>query len=199
MNMDQNNDEMFKWLAGGKYRSRSAYGIGKMINDYRDHVKKQFVSKFEEELKNYINRELGTDWSLYVDENIFNKDKAFKIHKSDWKDRYFIGLSNEHGFFNGIYYGLYGWHESKIEEEKTLQTKINEKFDLTRETDHSDNNYIWWRSVDVCHELWDNINNIIRLLEQNRDPVIESWANQLTGLARFVEPHIDQLIISFES
>jgi len=194
--LDQNKDEMFKWLAGGKYRSRSAYGIGKMINDYRNHIKKQFVGTFEDELKNRIGRELGIEWSLHVDENIFNKHQQFKILKSSWKDRYHIGLSNESGSFNGIYYGLYGWHKNKIEEEKALQASINEKFGPTRQIDDTGDGYIWWRNVDVCHELWDNIDNIIKLLEKNRDTVIESWANQITGLARFAEPHIDRIITS---
>ncbi len=198
MDQDQDRDEMFKWLAGGKYRSRSAYGIGKMINDYRNHIKKQFIVKFEDELKNRIDKELGIEWSLYTDENIFDKNQKFKILKSSWKDRYYIALSNELGSFNGIYYGLYGWHKSKIEEEKTLQSRINEEFGLTRDVADTRDDYIWWRNVEVCYELWDNIDNIIRLLEKNRDPVIDSWASQLLGLARFVEPHIDRICKSYE-
>ncbi|HVO65201.1 MAG TPA: hypothetical protein VMT12_01870 [Syntrophales bacterium] len=195
---DKSKDAMFEWLAGGKYRSRSAYGISKMINDYRDHVKKQFVGKFEEELKNRVNKELGIEWSLYTDDNIFDKDQKFKISKSGWKDRYYIALSNEFGTFNGIYYGLYGWHKSDVEEEKALQARINEKFGPTRNVDETHDDYIWWRSVDVCSELRDNIDNIINLLEKNRDSVIDSWAGHLTGLARFVEPYIDQICKSSE-
>ena len=198
MDQDQDKDEMFKWLAGGKYRSRSAYGIGKMINDYRNHVKTQFIGKFEEELKNRINKELGIEWSLYTDENIFDKSQKFKILKSNWKNRYYIALSNELGSFNGIYYGLYGWNKSKIEEEKVLQTRINEEFGPTRNVDDTRDDNIWWRNMDVCYELWDNIDNIIRLLEKHRDSVIDSWTSQLIGLARFVEPHIDQICRSYE-
>jgi hypothetical protein len=198
MDQDQDKDEMFKWLAGGKYRSRSAYGIGKMINDYRNHVKMQFIGKFEEELKNRINKELGIEWSLYTDENIFDKNQKFKILKSNWKDRYYIALSNELGSFNGIYYGLYGWNKSMIEEEKVLQTRINEEFGPTRNVDDTRDDNIWWRNMDVCYELWDNIDNIIRLLEKHRDSVIDSWTSQLIGLARFVEPHIDQICRSYE-
>jgi hypothetical protein len=198
VDQDQDKDAMFKWLAGGKYRSRSAYGIGKMINDYRDHVKRQFIGKFEEALKDRINSELGIEWSLYTDENIFDKNQKFKISKANWKDRYCIALSNELGSFNGIYYGLYGWHKSEIEEEKALQSIINEKFGLSRNIDDTDDDYIWRSNVDVCYELWDNIDNIIKLLENHSDTVIESWANQLIGLARFVEPHIDQISKSCE-
>jgi hypothetical protein len=198
MDQDKDKDAMFKWLAGGKYRSRSAYGIGKMINDYRDHVKKQFIGKFEEELKNRINSKLGIEWSLYTDENIFDKNQKFKISKASWKDRYYIALSNELGSFNGIYYGLYRWHKSEIEEEKAFQARINEEFGPTRNIDDTSDDYIWRRNVDVCYELWENIDNIIKLLENNRDIVIESWVNQLIGLARFVEPHIDQICKSCE-
>jgi hypothetical protein len=198
MDQDKDKDAMFKWLAGGKYRSRSAYGIGKMINDYRDHVKKQFIGKFEEALKNRINSELGIEWSLYTDEDIFDKNKEFKISKSNWKDRYYIALSNELGSFNGIFCGLYGWHKGNIEEEKALQSRINEKFGTTRNIDGTSDDYIWRRNVDVCYELWDNIDNIIKLLENYRDAVIENWVNQLIGLARFVEPHIDQICKSCE-
>ena len=197
--MDKDKDAMFEWLPGGKYRSRSAYGIGKMINDYRDHVKKQFVGKFEEGLNNRIDSELGIEWSLYIDEDIFDKNQKFKISKSSWKDRYYIALSNELGFFNGIYYGLYGWHKSNIEEEKALQSRINQKFGQTQNVDSRSDDYIWRTNVDVCYELWDNIDNIIKLLENNRDPVIESWGNLLIGLSRFVEPHIDEISSSIFS
>jgi hypothetical protein len=193
MDQDQDKDVMFRWLAGGKYRSRSAYGIGKMINDYRDHVKQQFVEIFEKELENRINSELGREWSLHTDEKIFDKNQKFKISKLGWKDRYYIALSNELGSFNGIYYGLYGWHKSNVEEEKALQSGINEKFGPTQNVDDTGDDYIWRRNVDVCYELWDNIDNIIKLLENNRDTVIDSWVNQLIGLSRFVEPHIDQI------
>ncbi len=195
---DKDQDAMFKWLAGGKYRSRSAYGIGKMINDYRDHVKKQFVEIFERELKNSISNELGIEWSLYTDENIFDKNQKFKISKASWKDRYYIALSNELGSFNGIYYGLYGWHKSNIEAEKALQSRINEKFGLTQNVDDTGDDYLWRRNVDICYELWDNIDNIIKLLENYRDTVVENWGGQLTGLARFVEPYIDQICKSCE-
>ena len=190
--MGDDKDDMFKWLAGGKYKSRSAFGVSQMINDYRYHVKKQFISGFGRELERRVGRDLGEGWSLSVDEDVFEKDQKFRISKAGWKNNYCIALGNELGAFNGIYYGLFARDERGTEKDSLRET-ISEKFGASRNADDTHDRSIWSRNVDVCYELRENIDNIITLVEKNGEAVIDNWSTQLMELARFVAPHIDRI------
>ena len=190
--MDKYKKEIFEWLRKSEDNTRYAHEIYSCFDEYRRYIINGFIKRFYRELRISVESELGKDWIVQKDDDVLTKWHGFKIVKQTWGNEYAVTLSNEYGFFNGLYYGLAKTHMKIIDEEKQLHDKICTKIGLSEKPYFTqDGNHIWWSWSKHLKNTWD-FEGFKKLLEAEQEETSRMLINDLLSLARAINENMSE-------